>query len=324
MKRRGFLKSVAQVAAIAPLAGNIVLPQDASEGESTDVPVSNINDLLDLSPNPDIEGYSYGVSAIDEATNGFFPGQLVCVYGAFWNITGALLYRTAFSNALKGKYVEVLVTKCHSSGLYKAMFGSLSPKHQQETEFPSSDFYKALFGFLSPKHRQEIDSILMERDSKGREHLRISDLYLGDPSQNGWRTYVQQISDDPPEILILDGVVTISAVLGEKQMAKQLKTLAKKLHIPILVNPPPRKHPRSDMNHPSNSIQEDFEARHDVMIGLFPKYVCKIKRGANSEALYYAIKTYVSSLSCPCSKCKGYMSEIDLQFNEIGLRFTGG
>ncbi len=292
MRRRSFLRSLALGSAAAELASkltNAEIPAVARQAGGR--PRFEINDALDLTGLPLIDGLSSGVAAVDEVTNGFHRGQLISVSGPLEHINHALITRSVVHLALTEHVVDFVVTE------------------------GSFDKYLAdLLGGPDSRLKEQVNLQVLGDKGSCRKALRLPDVDLGDPTNDGWKKYKVLARADPPNVIILDGVKYIELFLREADMARQLKTLAVELQIPVLVHAPSG----STAILRSNSKQQlrnDFARVGDAFIRLTPDYACDLRYSRTEVREFYAIRTLISAEWCPCPKHAKYCSEVKLQYS---------
>jgi hypothetical protein len=294
MRRRNFLKSVAQAAVVAPVAGSLVACAEPEKVQQQEVPHFEIFDWFDVRSMPEIKGFSSGVGAIDETTKGFLPGQLIAVHGPLDHINRFFLFDMAIYNACKKKKVDYIYTQ---SNFY--------------------EYFNQKLWTLKPQQRKEFhDDLVVEG------FLRLPDVDIGNPNNLGWKEYVSLARKSPPEILILDGAELIEFFLNEKKIAQQLKNLAQELNIPVVVQAIPYKKGGIDQVKPDKTIRKDFESISDVTICFMPEFVCDYRSGKKSAEKYYSLKTFIWGRNTLTSNPSEYSSVITLQFEEPYLRFA--
>lgn len=292
MRRRSFLKSVTIGAASVPIVAwkpPETLPPQETEDELQEFV---IQDELGLQKMPTVEGLSSGVASIDEITNGFHPKQLVSVFGPLEHINTSMIAGAAFHNALKGRKVDFVIS---------------------ERSF--DDYYDMIYHGSSPTFHKNIKDILFKQSDNRRPNLRVHSIDLGDPKNDGWKKCVEAVKSDPPEIIFLDGVKYLEMLLEEPHLAKQLKTLAMDLEMPVVVQAPTyRKNGLRTEN--GKSIRSDFDEFGDAFIGLIPEFVCDYRYSKTESKKYFQLQTTVCADWCPCSEHKAYSAEFKLQYSE--------
>ena len=132
---------------------------------------------------------------------------------------------------------------------------------------------------------------LIYSPSPGSSFLRIIPVELGLPSVKWWKLYRDGVKNDPPDIIILDGVELIELFLEEDTMAAGLKNLAVDLSVPVMVNVPVNReiYNDDDIIHP----REDFNQIADIHVGLKPLAVSKYKEHDRSLGKYIFLETNI-------------------------------
>lgn len=255
MRRRSFLKSLLPGTAAVASIGSLKQSVSSHDAEVSDIPHFQIDEGLEGAQYPHPEGIGIGVAAIDKRTNGFFPGQLVAIYGPIEEINLSLLMSLIDYATLKqSKTIDYLET--------------------------DSDFCRKNLPLM---HKPNVLKEIMP-------FLRFPDLDIGNPNNLGWKNYLSTVHKNPPALIIADGVESIEMFLGERKMAKQLKNLAVELGIPIVVKAPLRNLKDKTTAH----VRSDFESHCEVLLRLIPQFVCDQLNG-KTISKYYSLKANLFS-----------------------------
>lgn len=258
---------------------------------------SVVNSRPEFEPAIGTEGLGVGIRGIDSVTNGFFGGQLVAVYGPESRFVHAFLIQTFLFGTLHcSKHIDYV----YSSGSLRQWDESLARFVGLQSE---AEFWNHL-------QSQRISRV-----------ARIRDIDLGDPKNVDWKKYRDQVSTDVPDCILIDGAEDIELFLKERNMAQQLKALAGTLNVPVIASAP-RKNRITEDGMMSAALRKDYLHTADVLIRISPTsgvpyFVKNIQTGNR-----YVLEMLLSSSDCPCSRCRGYLTECAVEFTEHDFRFN--
>lgn len=198
-----------------------------------------------------IHGVGCSIGSINYRLNGFHPGELVCLFGPSFEINLAFLADLMlFVTLHQQKKVDFIA--CHSN---------INATLRERFSLLNQERYDGLLKYLT------------QTTSKGsRSLLHVPELHLGDSTTKGWQMYCSNVKKSKPDIIILDGVENIELFHDVKNTANQLKVMAMKLKIPIVVLAPTQQTVEALDNETELQMRDDFDDVCKVGIGLFPQF----------------------------------------------------
>jgi len=288
MQRRKFLNSVSKtICAIPFMAPAVRLMSHHRQSAKSDLFPENgiiIND-----------GLGFGIMKLDKYINGIKGGELTIVYSPLDEVSIALLVNAALYGVLRqSKTIDYIVSQSDEWSFVKRALNRIPT---EEREGMSKKIYNT---------------------SPPEPSLRVQSLELGEPSYCGWDRYSENIVDDTPDAIIIDGVEIMEIMFEKDDIAQQLKDIAVRFSIPVLVTAPINQTIYKDdgIVHP----REDFNSLADIHIGLNPRAVTTYKEKDTEHGKYIFLGMDLMTIPIDNTRI-GYFISNNLDFNEWYIEF---
>jgi hypothetical protein len=151
------------------------------------------------------------------------------------------------------------------------------------------------------------------RDTDEITSFRIHHIELGLPSVDGWREYRDSVDNDPPDAIVMDGVELIEIMFDQPDVAQQLKDMANRYSIPVVVNVPINRaiYEQDDIVHP----RRDFNDLADIQIALSPRAVSVYKVDNREHGKYHFLELDIMTNPRDGDQY-GYFIKSDIDFIE--------